>query len=128
MLISAEIKIFEFFFKDFAADIKKFHQEHKENSQVNNDDNFLVTQKLLGSCPSLKSLTPSKSSSAADERRTNSMMSLEDVELNNEDIALGHQYTKEENAKIHKGIFNWSYQFCFGLLTFFLQNSKENSQ
>ena len=56
------------------------------------------------------------------------MMSLEDVELNNEDIALGHQYTKEENAKIHQGIFNWSYQFCFGSRTFFLQNSKENSQ
>lgn len=83
-----------------------------------------MTPKLLGNCSSLNSLTPSynrlsKSSSAADESRTTSVMALEDVELNDEDFAPEHHYTQEENAKIHKGMFNWSYQFCLRLLIFF---------
>ena len=83
-----------------------------------------MTSKLLGNCSSLNSLTPSynrlsKSNSAADESRTTSVMALEDVELNDEDFAPEHHYTQEENAKIHKGMFNLSYQFCLRLLTFF---------
>ena len=64
-------------------------------------------------CPSLNSLPPyynrlSKGSSASDESKPTSMTGLEDLELNNEGVA-PENHAEEENSRIHKGIFNWSY-------------------
>lgn len=104
-----KIKIFEFFFKDFAADIKRFHQEHKENFRDKNDDN-LITPELLVKCSSLNSLNSSynrlrKSSFAEDESKPTSMTALEDFEIKDKGVA-PQNHSEEENARIHKGIFN----------------------
>lgn len=105
-----KIKIYQFFFKDFAADIKRFHQEHKENFRDKNEDNFIITPELLVKCPSLNSLKSSynrlrKSSFAEDEPKPTSMTALEVFDIKDKGVA-PQNHSEEENARIHKGISN----------------------
>ena len=96
-----------FIFKDFALDIKKFHQEHREESK-DIEDNLQMASNRLGNSLSAGSLKPcinklSSRNLVVDELKTVSMMTLEDMELNYEDNENEEKYTKEERMRIHKG-------------------------
>ena len=88
-------------------DIKKFHQEHRDESK-GIEDNLQMASNGLGSSLSTGSLAPcpnklSSRNLVVDELKTVSMMTLEDLELNYEDNENGEQYTEEEQLRIQKG-------------------------
>ena len=98
-------KVLNFIFKDFAADIRKFHQEHKDkNLEENNFLRQVSGNSLTVSKPKLCARSFSRNSSVGSEFRTVSMMALEDLELVDDVVETVEKYTEEEKIKIQEGI------------------------
>ena len=97
-------KVLNFIFKDFAADIRKFHQEHKEKNLKENFFRQVSRNSLTVSKPKLYARSFSRNSSVGSEFRTASMIALEDFELVDDVVETAEKYTEEEKIKIQEGI------------------------
>ena len=98
-------KVLNFIFKDFAADIRKFHQEHKEKNLKENFFRQVSRNSLTVSKPKLYARSFSRNSSVGSEFRTASMIALEDFELVDDVVVeTAEKYTEEEKIKIQEGI------------------------